>query len=190
MLAPTAKGLTAAGNSVAAVPVVPHRMLANTRAHSAENPAGADLDADGASADDMGLPEESKQARTVERMTENELVDLWVRARWHIIVSQLAPTFLLAVTIWMLTEGLAAAPLPVRLAATGILLASGMLGATAQIAAAQEGLAIIHELDKVAGVSAIGRGIISSARGIDIVRFVGPLVFIGTFAALLWALYL
>lgn len=126
----------------------------------------------------------------MERMTENELISLWTRARWHIIVSQLAPTFLLAVTVWMLIDGLADTPLPVRLAATGILMASGVLGAAAQFAAAQEGLAIIDELKALSGVSAIGRRIITSARGIDVVRFVGPAIFIATFAALLWALYL
>jgi hypothetical protein len=123
-------------------------------------------------------------------MTENELIALWTRARWHIIVSQLAPTFLLAVTVWMLVEGLAETALPVRIAATGILLASGALGAAAQFAAAQEGLAVIEELKTVPGVSAIGRRIIASARGVDIVRFVGPAIFVATFVALLWALYL
>jgi hypothetical protein len=123
-------------------------------------------------------------------MTENELIAHWTRARWHIIVSQLAPTFLLAVTVWMLVEGLAETPLAVRLAATGILLASGVLGAAAQFAAAQEGLAVIEELKAVPGVSALGRRVIASARGVDVVRFVGPAIFVATFAALLWALYL
>lgn len=128
--------------------------------------------------------------RTVVHMTETELIALWTRARWHIIVSQLAPTFLLAVTVWMLVDGLADTALPVRLAATGILLASGMLGATAQFAAAQEGLAVIEELRAVPSVSAVGRRIIASSRGVDIVRFAGPAIFIATFAALLWALFL
>ncbi len=123
-------------------------------------------------------------------MTENELIALWTRARWHIIISQLAPTFLLAVTVWMLIDGLADTALPVRLAATGILLASGVLGAAAQFAAAQEGRATIEELRALPGVSAIGRHIIASERGIDIVRFVGPAIFVVTFTALLWALYL
>jgi hypothetical protein len=123
-------------------------------------------------------------------MTENELIALWTRARWHIIVSQLAPTFLLTVTVWMLVDGLAETDLPVRLAATGILLASGVLGATAQYAAAQEGRAIIADLRDLQSVSAVGRRIIASERGIDVVRFVGPAIFVATFAALLWALYL
>ena len=123
-------------------------------------------------------------------MTENELISHWTRARWHIIVSQLAPTFLLAMTIGMLNDGLAETPLAVRLAATGILLASGALGAAAQFAAAQEGLAVIDELKSLPTVSALGRRIIASSRAVDIVRFVGPAIFVLTFAALLWALFL
>jgi hypothetical protein len=122
-------------------------------------------------------------------MTENELLAHWATARWHIIVAQFAPTFLLAVTVWMLASGLADTELPVRSAAAGILLASGVLGATAQVAAAQEGLAIIAELRTLPAQSAISRGIISRARGIDIVRFVAPAIFVAVYAALLWALF-
>ena len=32
-------------------------------------------------------------------MTEHELVTAWNRARWHVIVSQLAPTGLLGFTV-------------------------------------------------------------------------------------------
>ncbi|MGV3733162.1 MAG: hypothetical protein ACO1N6_07160 [Microcella sp.] len=123
-------------------------------------------------------------------MTENELIALWTRARWHIILSQLAPTFLLAATVWLLLEGLGEAPLAVRLAATGILLASGVLGATAQFSAGQEALAVIDDLRALPAASAVGRRIVASARGVDIVRFVGPAIFVLTFAALLAALYL
>lgn len=123
-------------------------------------------------------------------MTENELIALWTRARWHVIVSQVAPTFLLAVTVWLLLNGLGEAPLAVRLAATGILLASGVLGATAQVSAAQEALAVVADLTTAPAVSAVGRRIIASARGIAIVRVVGPAIFVLTFVALLVALYL
>ena len=88
-------------------------------------------------------------------MTETQLIAHWNTARWHIIVSQLAPTFLLAVTVWMLVDGLAETALPVRLAAIGILLASGVLGAVAQFAAANEGAAVIEELRGLDAPSAI-----------------------------------
>lgn len=123
-------------------------------------------------------------------MTETELIAQWNTARWHIIVSQLAPTFLLAVTVWMLVEGLAETELPVRLAAAGILLASGVLGAITQFAAASEGRAIIESLRSLPSSSTLSRRIVAMGRGVEIVRFVTPTIFVLTFAALLWALFL
>lgn len=123
-------------------------------------------------------------------MTETELIAHWTTARRHIIMAQFAPTLLLAATVWMLTAGLAEAELSVRLAATGILLASGVLGATAQVAAAQEGRAIIADLQSLGATSTLARTIVASRWGIEIVRVVGPLIFIAVFVALLVALYL
>lgn len=123
-------------------------------------------------------------------MTESELIAQWNTARWHIIVSQLAPTFLLAVTVWMLVDGLAEAELPVRLAAAGILLASGVLGAITQFAAASEGRAIIESLRSLPSSSTLSRRIVAMGRGVEIVRFVTPAIFVLTFVALLWALFL
>lgn len=123
-------------------------------------------------------------------MTETELIAQWNTARWHIIVSQLAPTFLLAVTVWMLVDGLAETELPVRLAAAGILLASGVLGAITQFAAASEGRAIIESLRSLPSSSTLSRRIVAMGRGVEIVRFVTPAIFVLTFAALLWALFL
>ncbi len=123
-------------------------------------------------------------------MTETELIAQWNTARWHIIVSQLAPTFLLAVTVWMLVDGLAETELPVRLAAAGILLASGVLGAITQFAAASEGRAIIESLRSLPSSSTLSRRIVAMGRGVEIVRFVTPTIFVLTFVALLWALFL
>ena len=123
-------------------------------------------------------------------MTESELIAQWNTARWHIIVSQLAPTFLLAVTVWMLVDGLAETELPVRLAAAGILLASGVLGAITQFAAASEGRAIIESLRSLPSSSTLSRRIVAMGRGVEIVRFVTPAIFVLTFVALLWALFL
>ena len=123
-------------------------------------------------------------------MTESELIAQWNTARWHIIVSQLAPTFLLAVPVMMLVDGLAEAGLPVRLAAAGILLASGVLGAITQFAAASEGRAIIESLRSLPSSSTLSRRIVAMGRGVEIVRFVTPTIFVLTFVALLWALFL
>ena len=123
-------------------------------------------------------------------MTERELVELWTKARWHIIVSQLAPTALLGFTIGLGIAGLGEASLAVRIAAAGILLASGILGALAQFSAASEGLAIARDLRAIAAASATSQQIVRSAPLLDVVRFVTPTVFIAVFVALLVELFL
>ena len=123
-------------------------------------------------------------------MTEHELISLWTRARWHIIVSQLAPTFLLTALVALLSFGLAETELSVRIAAAGILLASGILGALAQIASANEGLFIVEDLRALPASSALGRGVISSAPWINVVRFLTPALFVVVYIALLAALFL
>jgi hypothetical protein len=123
-------------------------------------------------------------------MTEDVLLSLWIRARWHLIVSQLAPTFLLIVTVGLLGTGLQSAPLLVRLAAVGILLASGILGALVQISAAGEALAIIEDLGDVDAPSALSLRIVASRPWIAVVRFVTPAIFVLVFVALLLALLL
>jgi hypothetical protein len=122
-------------------------------------------------------------------MTENELIRHWNTARWHIIASQLAPTLLLALTVWMLVDGLAGASLAVRVAATGILLASGILGAAAQYAAATEGGAIVAGLAALDAPSPLARRIIAMGNGVHVVRFVTPAIFIVVFIALVLALF-
>ena len=55
-------------------------------------------------------------------MTERELLELWNKNRQQIVVSQMAPTFLLIVTVGLITLGLAGGPLFLSLATLGILL--------------------------------------------------------------------
>ncbi|WP_394770310.1 hypothetical protein [Lacisediminihabitans sp.] len=122
-------------------------------------------------------------------MTEELLISLWIKARWHLIVSQIAPTFLLIVTVALLGTGLQSAPLMVRLAAVGILLASGILGALVQISVAGEGLAIIEDMGDVEAPSALSLRIVASRPWIAVVRFVAPAIFVLVFLALLVALF-
>lgn len=122
-------------------------------------------------------------------MTEKELIALWTSARWHIIVSQLAPTLLLALTVWMLIEGLADTPVSVRLAATGILLASGILGAAAQYAAATEGAGVVDALKQLDSPGPVSQRIVAMGAGVLIVRFVTPTIFTLVFVALMVALF-
>lgn len=123
-------------------------------------------------------------------MTEQELIAQWTRARRDIIAAQLGPIFLLTATVALLQFGLAEAPLAVRLAAAGVLLATGILGATAQIASANEGAAAAADLKRMGPTSAVGRSIALSGPWANIVRLGTPAIFVLIFLALLAALFL
>lgn len=123
-------------------------------------------------------------------LTELELVQLWSKARWHLIVSQLAPTTLLGFTVWLALEGLADATFAVRVAATGILLASGVLGALAQFSSAAEAQAIANDLKSIGATSFVAQRIVALAAWAWIVKFVTPTIFVVIFAALLTHVFL
>jgi hypothetical protein len=123
-------------------------------------------------------------------MSELDLIAAWRASRWHIIVAQLGPTFLLTFTVWFLLIGLDEAAAPVKVAATGILLASGILGAVAQVSAADEGLAVIEELRALPAATPLGRSIAASANWMQIVKWVTPTIFVLIYLALLWAIFL
>jgi len=121
-------------------------------------------------------------------MTERELIDLWNKARLHIVISQLGPTFLLITTVGLMTFGLGETSDAVRWAALGILLASGILGALVQFSSASDAIAIAQDLSEMGAGSSVARRIISFAPWMNVVRFVTPTIFILIFAALAVAL--
>lgn len=123
-------------------------------------------------------------------MTEESLINLWVRARSHIIVSQAAPTFLLTAAVGFLALGLGTTDVAVRIAAAGILLASGIFGALAQISAANEGLAIVEDLRSLDNPSALTQRVVSMGVWVNVVRFVTPTIFVVVYIALMAALFL
>lgn len=122
-------------------------------------------------------------------MTERDFIELWSKARWHIIVSQLAPTGLLGFTVWLGILDLGSTSLTLRISAAGILLASGILGALAQYSAATEGMAIARDLAAVPPASITGRQIVALAPLLNVVRFVTPAIFIAVFVALMVELF-
>ena len=122
-------------------------------------------------------------------MTERDLIELWSKARWHIIVSQLAPTGLLGFTVWLGILDLGSTSLALRISTAGILLASGILGALAQYSAATEGMAIARDLAAVPPASITGRQIVALAPLLNVVRFVTPVIFIAVFVALMVELF-
>ncbi|SEN65213.1 hypothetical protein E3O25_02160 [Cryobacterium sp. TMT1-3] len=122
-------------------------------------------------------------------MTESELIGHWVKARAHIIASQAAPTFLLTAIVGFLALGLPTADLSVRIAAAGILLASGIFGALAQISAANEGLAVIADLRALETPGSLARCVVAMARWVNVVRYVTPAIFVIVYVALLASLF-
>jgi hypothetical protein len=123
-------------------------------------------------------------------MTESDLITLWIKARWHLIVSQIAPTFLLTALVGFLALGLDSADLGVKIGAAGILLASGILGAIVQVSAANEALAIVDDLRMIGAPSALNRRIVASAPWINVVRVGTPAIFVVVYLALLSATFL
>lgn len=121
-------------------------------------------------------------------MTERELLDAWARARLHIVLAQIAPTFLLIVTVWLVAMGLGEGPLLVRWATIGILLASGILGAIAQYGAATEAIAVSEDLAALETGSRTAQHIAKFAPWLNVVRFLTPAIFVGIFVLLVFTL--
>lgn len=106
-------------------------------------------------------------------------------------MSQLAPTFLLTVTITALAlEGGYGSSVAVRIAAAGILLASGILGSIAQYTTASEAQAIAADLGQIENPSHVVRQILQTAWWTTIVKFVTPAIFTVIYLAILWELFI
>lgn len=102
----------------------------------------------------------------------------------------MAPTFLLIATVALFPLGLGQAPIVVRLAALGILLASGILGALVQFGAAAEAQAVAADLATLKTRSATSNRVVSLAPWFNVVKFVTPAVFGVIFLLLMVALLL
>ena len=121
-------------------------------------------------------------------MNEKDLLELWLKTRNQLVLSQLAPTFLLITTVG-LVGNIKDLGLYVSLAAAGILLASGILGALVQYSASVEGQAIAQDLKELPAKSLVSRRVISLGPWLNVSKFVTPAVFMGIFGALMLALF-
>jgi hypothetical protein len=117
-------------------------------------------------------------------MTEAELINLWNKLRNQVIFSQLAPTFLLIVTIALINDGLSDAALEVRLATMGILLASGIFGYLAQYSTATEARAVLAEIRTLKTKSKVSSQLIKFANWLDVIRYVTPTIFVAIYVFL------
>ena len=121
-------------------------------------------------------------------MNELDLIQLWNRLRNQIIFSQLAPTFLLIVTIGLLNDGLADNADSVKLATLGILLASGIFGFLAQYSAAAEARAVLSELKTLKTKSKVSNQLMRFTNWINVIRFITPSIFVVIYVLLCIAL--
>jgi hypothetical protein len=121
-------------------------------------------------------------------MNEVDLVRLWHRLRNQIIFSQLAPTFLLIVTIALLNDGLAESADVVKWATLGILLASGIFGFLAQYSAATEARAVLSDLKRLKSKSKVSTLLVGFSAWLDVIRFVTPSIFVAIYVLLCIAL--
>jgi hypothetical protein len=121
-------------------------------------------------------------------MNEKDLLELWLKTRNQLVLSQLAPTFLLITTVGLVGT-IKDLGLYVSLAAAGILLASGILGALVQYSASVEGQAIAQDLKDMTAKSLVSKRVISLGPWLNVSKFVTPAVFMGIFGALMLALF-
>jgi hypothetical protein len=121
-------------------------------------------------------------------MTEKDLLELWLKTRNQLVISQLAPTFLLITTVGLVGT-IRDLGLYVCLATAGILLASGILGALVQYSASVEGQAIAKDLKQLPSKSQLAATVTSLGPWLNVSKFVTPAVFTGIFVFLLLALF-
>lgn len=121
-------------------------------------------------------------------MTEKDLLKFWLRTRNQLVISQLAPTFLLITTVGLVGT-IRELGLYVSLAAAAILLASGILGALVQYSASAEGQAIAKDLKELPAKSLVASRVISLGPWLNVSKFLTPAIFTGIFAFLLLALF-
>ena len=121
-------------------------------------------------------------------MTEKDLLELWLRTRNQLVISQLAPTFLLITTVGLVGT-IRELGLYVSLAAAGILLASGILGALVQYSASVEAQAIAIDLKNLPLKSLVASRVVSLGPWLNVSKFLTPAIFTGIFGFLLIALF-
>jgi hypothetical protein len=121
-------------------------------------------------------------------LNELDLIQLWNKLRNQVIFSQLAPTFLLIVTIALLNDDLAATNQEVRYATLGILLASGIFGFLAQYSAATEARAVLLEIKALKTKSRISMQLLKFNRWLGVIRFLTPTIFVAIYVLLCIAL--
>jgi len=121
-------------------------------------------------------------------MNEKDLIELWNAKRSQIIMAQIAPSFaLIAVFVLAGFDKFAMASDGTKYLALGVAAVTGILAIISQYAAVREGEALVEDLTKAAGKSALGKRI-SESRGLLSISASAITGFgIATFALVVWA---
>ena len=121
-------------------------------------------------------------------MNEKDLIKLWNQMRMQIIVAQLAPSLvLIGVLVLAGFDKFAMASDGTKYLAIGVAAVTGILAIISQYAAVREGEALVEDLTKAAGKSALGKRI-SESRGLLSISASAITGFgIATFALVVWA---
>ena len=121
-------------------------------------------------------------------MNEKDLIELWNAKRSQIIMAQIAPSFvLIAVFVLAGFDKFAMASDGTKYLALGVAAVTGILAIISQYAAVREGEALVEDLAKAAGKSALGKKI-SESRGLLSISATAITGFgIAVFALVVWA---
>lgn len=120
-------------------------------------------------------------------MNQSDLFLQWNKAWQTLVISQLAPTFLL-ITTASLVGPLHEQSLNLRLAVILILLASGILGSLAQFWASVQAQAAAADLATLSNSSTVA-SMVRAAKWLAVSKFVTPAIFAAIFAILLVELH-
>jgi hypothetical protein len=121
-------------------------------------------------------------------MNEKDLLELWLKTRNQLIISQLAPTFLLITSVGLI-DTIKQMGLYASLATVGILLASGILGALVQFSASAEAQAIARDLRELPAKTQVAQRVSTLAKWLNVSKFLTPAIFTCIFALLILALF-
>jgi hypothetical protein len=122
------------------------------------------------------------------QMTEKDLIKLWNQMRMQIIVAQLAPSLvLIGILVLAGFDKFAMASDGTKYLALGVAAVTGILAIISQYAAVREGEALVEDLAKASGKSALGKRI-SESRGLLSISASAITGFgIAVFALVVWA---
>lgn len=124
-------------------------------------------------------------------MDEKRLLQLWNEKRTQIIFAQLGPTAVLIAVFVLAAQGtFADASDAARYLAVGVAAVTGLLAIISQYAAIREGQALVEDLGRVEGPSALARTIAGSGSYLSLMKAVVTVLSIVVFALVIWAVLL